>query len=210
MSALQTRTNIAWLAAAAVVAVLSLPGVADASWRAVSATSSSSVRAAQDGACQAATARVGEASDAQLKRATLCLLNQTRERRGLPRLRLDARLSEAAERHSQDMVRRGYFAHDSLTGASFVDRVRRSGYLRSARSWAVGENLAWGSGARGTPEQILKAWMNSSGHRANILQRRFREVGIGVAAGAPLRVPASPLRVSLPAATYTTDFGFRN
>ena len=205
MSALQTRTNVAWLLVAAVIAVLALPGVADASWRAASALPKApegpAVAAAQD-ACDAANARMGEVGEVQLIRSTLCLLNRERAERGLPRLRLNERLSEAADKHSRDMVRRGYFSHDSLTGASFVDRIRRTGYLRSARSWSLGENLAWGSGNRGTPEQIMRAWMNSPGHRANILTGRFREVGIGVSEGAPVRV-------GLAAATYTTDFGFK-
>jgi uncharacterized protein YkwD len=210
MSALQTRTNLAWLLVAAVITVLALPGVSEARWRAASALPAVDVTALADvpavvaqEACEAASARVGEASEDQLLRATLCLLNAERSRRGLPRLRLNDRLSEAADRHSRDMVRRRYFAHDSLTGASFVDRIRRTGYLRSARSWSVAENLAWGSGNRGTPAQIMRAWMDSPAHRANILTGRFREVGIGVSEGAPLRV-------GLAAATYTTDFGARS
>jgi uncharacterized protein YkwD len=201
MSALQTRTNFVWLLAAAVVFVLAIPGVAEArEWRAASALP---VQAAKQEACQSASARIGEVSEAELGRATLCLLNQERSSRGLPRLRLNDRLSTAAERHSRDMVQRNYFSHDSLTGLSFVDRIDRSGYFRSARSWSAGENLAWGSGNRGTPEQILRAWMNSPGHRANILTRRFREVGIGVAAGAPVHVGGA-------AATYTTDFAVKS
>jgi len=192
MSALQTRTNLAWLLAAAVVTVLALPGVSEARWRGA------------QGACQAASAQVGHASRAQLLRGTLCLMNVERARRGLPQLRLNRRLSRAATRHSRDMVRRHYFSHDSLGGASFVDRVRRTGYLRSVRSWNLGENLAWGSGNRGTPEQIVRAWMKSPGHRSNILTGRFREVGIGVSAGAPVRVDG------VPAATYTTNFGARS
>jgi uncharacterized protein YkwD len=198
MSTLLSRTNAAWLTAAAVVVVLALPGVSDARWQPARALSAGTAQ----GACEAASSRIGEASDTQLARATLCLLNEERTRRGLGRLRLNDRLSGAAERHSRDMVRRNYFSHDSLSGATFIDRIRRSGYLRSARSWSVGENLAWGSGSRGTPEAILRAWMHSPGHRDNILTRRFREIGIGVVEGAPVRV-------GIPAATYTTDFGSR-
>jgi uncharacterized protein YkwD len=223
MSTLLKLTNTAWLSAAAVIAVLALPGVSEASWQ---PARSLAVQSAQ-GACDAASSRIGEASDTQLARATLCLLNEERGRRGLPRLRLNNRLSDAAERHSRDMVRRNYFSHDSLSGHSFVDRIRRTGYLRSARSWSVGENLAWGSGSRGTPRSILSAWMASPGHRANILTRRFREIGIGVAEGAPVRtgvpdvIEHVPLpgglpdvtkdapRVASPTATYTTDFGSR-
>lgn len=202
MSALQARTNLAWLLAAAVVFVLALPGMAEArGWRAATALPAPANAAQQ--ACDAANARIGEVGQGDLARATLCLLNEERTSRGLPRLRLNDRLSNAAERHSRDMVQRTYFSHDSLSGLSFVDRIRRAGYLRSARSWSAGENLAWGSGTRGAPEQIMRAWMNSSGHRANILTGRFREVGIGVAEGAPVRVGSA-------AATYTTDFGFKS
>jgi uncharacterized protein YkwD len=101
------------------------------------------------------------------------------------------------------MVHRDYFSHDSLSGASFVDRIRRTGYLSGPRSWIVGENLAWGSGDRSSPASIVRAWMHSPGHRANILQGRFREVGIGLASGAPESVAG-------PAATYATDFGARS
>jgi uncharacterized protein YkwD len=210
MSALQTRTNIAWLTVAAVIAGLAvLPGVSEARWRPASAVTAETVAAhAAQEACEAASARMGEAGEVQITRATLCLLNRERSRRGLPRLRLNDRLSTAADRHSRDMVRRRYFSHDSLGGGSFVDRIRRTGYLSSARSWTVGENLAWGTGNRGTPEQILSAWMRSPGHRANILSGRFREVGIGVSEGVP--VDLGPLRLGLGAATYTTDFGARS
>ena len=83
-----------------------------------------------------------------------------------------------------------------------VDRLTRTGYMRGARAWTVGENLAWGSGTRSTPREIVAAWMHSPGHRANILQRRFREIGIGV-------VFDSPRGSSATAATYTTTFGAR-
>ena len=96
------------------------------------------------------------------------------------------------------MVKRNYFAHVSKSGTDFVTRLTRTGYLRGARAWTVGENLAWGSGKRSTPREIVAAWMNSPGHRANILQRRFREIGIGVVFGAPRRASST-------AATYTTD-----
>lgn len=201
MAALQTRATFAWLLAAAVVVVLAIPGMAEArAWGAAGALPTA--QAAQD-ACKSSGARLGEVREAELVRATLCLVNQERTSRGLPRLRLNQKLSTAADRHSGDMVVKNYFSHDSLSGASFVDRIRRAGYLRNARSWSAGENLAWGSGDRGTPEAIMRAWMNSAGHRANILTGRFREIGIGVASGAPLRV-------SLPAVTYTTDFGFKS
>ncbi len=157
-------------------------------------------RAAQ--ACSAADTRSGDASEATLGRSAVCLINKQRARRGLRKLRINARLSAAAERHTTDMVKRGYFGHTSRSGSDVVDRLKRTGYMRGARAWTVGENLAWGSGKRSTPREIVAAWMGSPGHRANILQRRFREIGIGVAFKAPQNTSSA-------AATYTTTFGAR-
>jgi uncharacterized protein YkwD len=147
-------------------------------------------------ACAGAGATISQAPRSELVGVTLCLLNQERAQQGLPALRLDRRLSRAAQRHSTAMVRRRYFAH-----GPFLRRIKRSGYLRGARSWSVGENIAWGTGDHGSPSLIVRAWMNSPGHRRNILGR-FRHVGIGIKAGAP-RGGLSD------SATYTTDFGRR-
>ena len=149
--------------------------------------------------CASASAAPATVAKRTAIRATLCTLNAERRRHGLPRLKLNKKLSAAARRHARDMVRRGYFAHDSLGGGSFVDRIRRTGYLRGTGKWTVGENLAWGSHDRAAPRAITQMWMNSPGHRANILSPSFREVGIGLALGAP--------GASGPAATYATDFG---
>lgn len=139
----------------------------------------------------------------QIASATLCLLNIERGTRGRRPLRRNGRLAGAAAGHSRDMVRRLYFAHNSRAGATFVDRVRRTGYTSGLRGWLVGENLAWGGGSESTPRQIVAAWMQSPPHRANILQRRFREIGIGISLGAPVR--SGPRA----AATYSTNFGVR-
>ncbi len=104
--------------------------------------------------------------------------------------------------HSLDMVDRQYFGHVSKSGRDVVDRLTRTGYLGGAQTWAVGENLAWGSGSRSTPRRIVKAWMGSPGHRHNILNARFREIGIGVVSGTPANRAER-------GATYTTTFGTR-
>lgn len=142
---------------------------------------------------------------ASVKKATLCLVNAERRNRGLSKLRSDRQLGKAAQRFSASMVRHGFFDHVSPSGSTLDSRVRRgTRYLRgSIQSWSLGENIAWGSGERATPRQIVRSWMNSSGHRRNILDRRFRHIGIGVAPGAPDEVRGQP------AATYTTDFGVR-
>ena len=142
---------------------------------------------------------------ASTKQATLCLLNAERTDRGLPRLTSNAQLGKAAQGFSANMVRQQFFDHTSPAGVSLTTRVRRgTTYLRgNLRSWSLGENIGWGSGELATPTQIVRGWMNSSGHRRNILDRRFRHIGIGVVSGAPDDVGGQP------AATYTTDFGSR-
>jgi uncharacterized protein YkwD len=150
-------------------------------------------------ACSHADDRPGAASEGELAKAAVCLINKQRARRGLRRLRVNSRLSEAARRHTVDMVRRNYFSHTSRSGSDVVDRLARTGYMRGARAWTVGENLAWGSGDRSTPREIMAAWMESPGHRANILRSRFREIGIGVVFEAPHNARGA-------AATYTTTF----
>ena len=147
--------------------------------------------------CPHASAHPGQVSIAAIDKATLCLLNAERAAHGMPALDENRRLDSASLRHSRDMVRKRYFQHGDVVG-----RIRRSGYLRGAGSWGVGENIAWGSGSYSTPASIVNLWMHSPGHRANILSKSFRDIGIGVVRGAPRRGVAG-------AATYTTDFGFR-
>ncbi|HYI36066.1 MAG TPA: CAP domain-containing protein [Thermoleophilaceae bacterium] len=154
------------------------------------------------GGCDNVNARAGQASESTLASSTVCLLNVERSSRGLRPLRVNRRLSAAAQQHTNDMVRKRYFSHNSRSGSNMSDRIRRNGYLSGARSWMIGENLAWGSGGRSTPRSIVRAWMASPGHRHNILTRRFREIGIGVASSAPVSTGNR-------GATYTTTFGTR-
>jgi uncharacterized protein YkwD len=156
-----------------------------------------SALAAAPAACESAEAAPAQVGEQVVVRSTLCLLNAQRQRHGLRALRLNPRLSRAARGHSQDMARNNYFDHNSRNGASFLDRIRRSGYLSGARRWKVAENIAWGTHWLASPRAIMKAWMDSPGHRANILEGSYREIGIGVATRSGRR------------AIYTTDFGAR-
>lgn len=141
----------------------------------------------------------------RVRSATLCLLNRERQTRGLAALSPSTDLRGTAQRYSALMVHEQFFAHVSPTGSTLETRVRRqTRYLRGAHSWALGENIAWGSGRLATSAQTVIAWMHSYGHRRNILKPGFRHIGIGVADGAP-----RPAR-GLPSATYTTDFGRRS
>src|SRR2546423_15307984 len=144
------------------------------------------------------------ANVAKARHSTLCLLNRVRVQHGLRRLHPSAKLRSAANAYSWAMVRNDFFDHVSPGGSTLVSRVRKTAYLSSAHGWMLGENLAWGAGSLATPRQTVRAWMHSAGHRHNILPGRLPQVGIGIAPGAPVRLPAG-----LSAATYTTDFGAR-
>jgi len=169
------------LAAAATLALLAF-GIGSAS--------------AQGSGCQGAN-RVVDASHLGLAQsATLCLLNQERRRYGLAPLHASEPLARIARGHSLAMVRGHFFAH-----GAFLGRIQSSGFLSGARSWAAGENIAWGGGRLSTPAAIVDGWMHSPPHRANILNGGFRWIGVGVAVGTPNGGGG---------ATYTTDFGARS
>lgn len=100
------------------------------------------------------------------------LVNVERTDRGLPVLEYDNLLAEAAHGHAQDMSARGYFAHSSPEGESPGDRIEEVGY--DHRGWA--ENIARG---QVSAEDVMNSWMNSDGHRANILNPGLEEIGVG-------------------------------
>jgi uncharacterized protein YkwD len=154
--------------------------------------------------CEAADALPGQVSLSEVREATLCLMNAQRTARGLARLRAQPALAQAASRFARQMVRDGFFDHTSPGGSTMLSRIKGTSYLREARSWTVGENLAWGTGSKATPRATVDAWMRSADHRANVLDRGFADVGIGIAAGAP-----APLDADESGGTYVTDFGRR-
>jgi uncharacterized protein YkwD len=149
--------------------------------------------------CASADGPTAQTSTVALGNAALCLVNQERTSRGLKPLKPNRRLTKAATGHADDMVAKGYFSHDSADGRSFVDRIRNAGYIVPRAFPSLGEDLAWGSGTLGTPRQIVQGWMASPGHRANILNRNFRQAGLGVALG--------DVGVGMDGVTYALDFG---
>jgi len=114
------------------------------------------------------------------EKSTYELHNQTRASNGLATLCLHETLTQAARSHSQEMIDKGYFSHNSYDGESFSARLERFGYDSYEE---VGENVAWGSGTNAYPDSIFQSWMNSSEHQENILSPNYREVGIGTATG---------------------------
>jgi len=148
--------------------------------------------------CAGSQLRPEPANEAQVKAATLCLLNAQRARVGAQPLTQNALLQRAAERHSLDMVKRKFFEHRNPDGVEPAARIVRTGYPPIL----IGENLAWGEEDESTPAEMVRLWMASPGHRANLLKPNYREIGIGIGYGAP-----QPQEVPRPAAVYTTTFG---
>ncbi|MCA2216733.1 CAP domain-containing protein [Jidongwangia harbinensis] len=107
----------------------------------------------------------------------LSLVNRERTSAGCPAVTSDDRLVAAARAHSADMATRNYFSHTTPDGVPFATRITRAGYRWSG----AGENIAQ---AQRTPAAVMASWMNSSGHKANILNCDFTNLGVGVAADA--------------------------
>jgi uncharacterized YkwD family protein/spore coat assembly protein SafA len=109
-----------------------------------------------------------------LEQQVVTLVNQQRARQGLPALKSNWELCRVARYKSQDLINKQYFAHDSPTyGSPF--RMMESFGIRFS---AAGENIAYG---QRTPQEVMNAWMNSPGHRNNILSSIYNQIGVGVA-----------------------------
>ncbi len=135
--------------------------------------------------------------------ATLCFVNDERVRFGESALIEDPRLTSAAVGHSRDMDTQDYFSHTSPSGQTLLMRIQASGFIPNASvGYTLGENIAWGTLWLGTPRSIVKAWMESPGHRANILNGSYRYTGIGIDPDLPRSMSNGQ-----PGGMYTQDFG---
>jgi uncharacterized protein YkwD len=106
----------------------------------------------------------------------LARVNEARKKAGLAPLRSNALLDKAAQRHAEDMLARGYFAHESPEGKTVRERAKAAGY-----DWrAIGENVAEG---QFSVDEVMDTWLRSPGHRRNILDPDFKELGVGLALG---------------------------
>jgi uncharacterized protein YkwD len=135
---------------------------------------------------QAADTVPGRASDSQIRGRMLDLVNAARSRSrtcGTERyaatdpLTSSRKLNEAAASHARDMARKKYFDHRGADGSQPGDRVRRAGY----QPRISGENIAFGPES---VEEVVEGWLASPGHCANIMEPRFKHLGVGVATGA--------------------------
>lgn len=118
----------------------------------------------------------------QAATAIRCLITQERKAHGLRRLKPNPSLRRAATSFAHTLVRRGEFAHEISGVPDLGGRLRAAGYTHFV---SAGENLAWAGGPIATPATIVESWMDSPGHRANILRAAWREIGIGIAIGTP-------------------------
>ncbi|WP_254710844.1 CAP domain-containing protein, partial [Streptomyces lunaelactis] len=112
-------------------------------------------------------------ADSQAEKV-LAIVNSERAKAGCRSLTLDDRLARAAQLHSEDMSANGYFDHTSQDGRTFVDRAQAQGHEAPGA-----ENIARG---QSSPEQVMESWMNSQGHRDNILNCSLTTMGLGLVA----------------------------
>jgi uncharacterized protein YkwD len=113
--------------------------------------------------------------------AVVRLTNDERAKAGCPALLISSQLSAAAQGHTDDMASHNFMSHTGSDGSSPWDRINATGY----QFWTAAENIALGFE---TPADVVNGWMNSPGHRANILNCNLHEIGVGYATnstGAP-------------------------
>jgi uncharacterized protein YkwD len=116
------------------------------------------------------------ASSGGVTTQVVTLTNAERAKAGCGPLTVDATLTAVAQAHSQDMATHDYFDHNGQDGRTPFDRMTAAGYRYSTAA----ENIAAG---QRTPQDVMTAWMNSPGHRANILNCSLKEIGVGYATG---------------------------
>jgi uncharacterized protein YkwD len=122
----------------------------------------------------APTALAAKGSSTTSELNLLAAVNATRASYGLQPLHLDSTLRSAARSHSIDMLQHNYFAHGNFAGRMAAFHVQGP---------TAGENLAWGSGAYGRSGTIVREWLASPEHRANLLRPGYARIGIGLVRG---------------------------
>jgi uncharacterized protein YkwD len=131
-------------------------------------------------------------------------INVVRAQHGLRPFRRSNHLGAAANQHSVSMAQKGYFSHSSANGGAFWRRIASFYGYHGYRQWSVGENLLWSSPTVSTARAI-QMWMTSPEHRANLLDRNWREIGLSAvhSASAPGVYHGGAVTI------VTADFGVR-
>jgi uncharacterized protein YkwD len=144
------------------------------------------------------------AGETSLARSLVDEINAARAAHGLSQLALNTGLEAAADQHSEEMARDGYFAHESANGGSFSQRIREYYGVRGTHDWAAGENLLWASPGIG-PKEAIELWLASPEHREIMLSSRWREVGVDA-----VHVRANGFYGGHWVTIVTADFGVRH
>jgi uncharacterized protein YkwD len=110
--------------------------------------------------------------------AVKCLIN---DERSAGNLKLNRKLSKAAQRHTRYMYRHGCFAHQCSGEAGTADRIRNAGYMRGASSYRIGEVIALNSD-KASPREVVRQWKRSAGHRVQIMSSGYEHMGVGMVA----------------------------
>jgi uncharacterized protein YkwD len=131
------------------------------------------------GKCEPQSDRAAPVADQEL--AMRCMINFARRAEGVkPLLGTAGRLMDSADRKAADVLRCDAFSHTAC-GRAFTFHMKATGYASGC--YGAGENLAWGTGSYGTVRGIMSGWLNSDGHRANILNPRYRDHGVALRTG---------------------------
>lgn len=136
--------------------------------------------------------------------ATLCLVNRLRGARGLRSLRANGELRRVASSQVDTMVSHDYFADDRPTGQTPLSLVAVTRYPVHTDGFAVGQNIAYGTGSDTTPAHIVEEWMASPPHREIMLSGEYRDAGVAVTPAVPAMLGAGGH-----GATYAIEFGVR-
>jgi uncharacterized protein YkwD len=145
---------------------------------------SSATKRSTAAGCADAGIAPSPATLARHARATRCVINRARALHRLRPLRANGRLMLAAGAHARDMVARAFFGHRCPTGSTPQSRARGVGYGHG-RPMRASETIGWADGAYAVPAEVVRAWLDSPAHRAILLSREFRDIGVGLALGAP-------------------------
>ena len=146
-----------------------------------------------------------EASSKQLRNALGCLINRQRAQRDRKRVRANADLTRIARRHTKVMIKDECFKHQCAGERSLRKRIESSGYLKGGGRYGYGEIL----GCSDTPAAMIEEWMNTPFSRKNIVDGRFRQVGVGGKQGSPFPPGGEECRPGSGHMTYAVIFGWR-
>lgn len=158
--------------------------------------------AAAQAGCENADATPRSIGIGKAERAVRCLVNNRRAKANRKTLKNRKQLANAADRHSRFMRDNHCFAHTCDKEAPLATRLRSSQYLPCGCSYGYGEAISWSRATSATPRKTVNGWMKSDIHRKIIMNRKFREIGIGIVWG-------SPFDAADDAAIFTADLGYR-